>query len=149
MRRVTFLPITSTLVILAGAGLDLRIAMAQQDTAVFAAHRAFKASWAKYDADAIGKMLSDDFIWIGRNGVISDKAGMIMAFRERTMTAPDHSEKQRVRVYGTVAVLTEVDFGSNPTTKAPGNTAVTEVWSKKGDGWILVSFQGTAAPVRP
>jgi ketosteroid isomerase-like protein len=117
-----------------------------QDAEVMKVHTTFRDNWVKYDADAIGKMMADDIVWIGRTGTINDKAAMIEAFRQKRMTKSDHSKDVKVRMYGNVAIITEVNIGTSPDGTAPANTASTEVWNKKGNTWLLISFQGTIAP---
>lgn len=144
MEKELLRTILPALPILAGLCLVTGIGRAQDDaSAVLAAHRAFRGIWAKSDSDALAKILSQDFIWITRGGTKSDKAGMVMAVREHRTTSPQYSEQLRVRIYGTIGVVTEVDFGANASTKAPANTTVTEIWNKTGSGWVLILFQGS------
>jgi hypothetical protein len=117
-KTTTVTLITAALAIVAGVGFDLRAATAQ-DAEVTKAHDAFRARWAQYDADAIGKMLAEDFFWISRAGTIGDKASMVEAFRQRRMAKIDHSENLRVRMYGDTGVVTAVNFGSTSANRLP------------------------------
>jgi ketosteroid isomerase-like protein len=144
MRKKAILLLVAVL-LTAGAGFHL-VAATAQEAEVTKAHDAFRENWVKFDADAIGKMLADDFVWIARNGVFGDKASMVDDFRRHAMTKPDHSESVRVRMYGDTGIVTAVNFGTMPSGNGASKTGTTEVWVRRGSGWIMASFQGTDLP---
>ena len=59
------------------------------------------------DADAIGRYMADDWIIVGSDGSIGEKAGFLALIASGTLTHDVMtSEDLRVRVYGDTAVMT-------------------------------------------
>lgn len=59
------------------------------------------------DADAIGRLLTDDWVVIGTDGGIADRAGFLAVIKSGDFTRKTLSlSNPRVRIYGNVAVVT-------------------------------------------
>jgi ketosteroid isomerase-like protein len=108
-----------------------------------------KAEVAK-DGDAIGRLLATDFLSIGADGVISDRAQYIAWIRANQSEYVSAADSDRiVRVYGNTAV----DIGLwTETVKRPHGTETSRyrwssVWVKQPTGeWRCVSTQTVLVP---
>src|SRR5512135_1975765 len=103
-----------------------------------------KAEMAK-DGDALGRLLAEDYVGIGPDGGVTNKAdyvASIKASKETYVSGKDTD--RRVRVYGNAAVDTGL---WTETLKTGSGTATsryrwTSVWIRQVDGrWLCVTMQ--------
>ncbi len=68
---------------------------------------AYQAAVKRNDADAMGRILADDFVLVLGNGQAYTKADLLKAAREkRTIYEHQEDTQQKVRVWGDTAVVT-------------------------------------------
>jgi ketosteroid isomerase-like protein len=108
------------------------------------------AAVTKGDVTALEKYTSDDYTFINRSGVLSDKARTMSGIKsgDIKITANDLSDL-RVRVYGDTAVVTgrANTKGTMGGKDISGPVLFTRVYIKKDGRWQSVAFQQT--PVVP
>jgi ketosteroid isomerase-like protein len=107
----------------------------------------FTQAALRVDAPILESIMSDDYIFIGGEGQITDKAGHIAALKsgDRKYTSLKSSDV-RVRTYGDTAVLTgrvtaEASVNGQDIS---GQYLVTRVYVNQGGRWEIVSAQATA-----
>ncbi len=99
------------------------------------------------DAEAFGKILADDYVRIGGNGQMLNKAEAVDLYKSGRLKWDSIDLKNRkVRVYGNTAIVTREDnmkghMGSN---EISGTYRHTVVYVKTKNGqWRDVNFQAT------
>ena len=106
----------------------------------------FEQAIIKNDPDEIGSFLADDWIVIGPDGAIIDKARFLSVIKsgELSHEAMD-SEDTRVRVYGTTAILTALTSSKARymNTELSTRERATDVYVKRDGKWRCVITQLT------
>ncbi len=98
------------------------------------------------DNVALANMLGESYVGIGPDGTIASKAEELqMRGSGKQRTGKLDIEEQKIRVYGTTAVVTSrvrVDgiYGGEPIT---GEYRYTRVWSLTRGQWHIVSFEAS------
>ena len=98
------------------------------------------------DADAIGKFLADDWILVGPDGNIIDKARFVGVIKSGVLTHDlMESDDMQVRVYGDCAVVTgltrtKAKFGGQEITT---RERATDIFVKRAGRWQCVFSQLT------
>lgn len=98
---------------------------------------------AKKDIDTYATYLTDDYIRVAANGVVSTKQQVLDGFRKASnppgkMTPHDLD----VRVYGSTAILRALlDIENNDGTKR--TSIITKVFINRYGRWYMASLQGT------
>lgn len=95
------------------------------------------------DTAAFHALLAPDMTFIGSSGTLRDLAGYIKS--RRTSWIPRASsyaiDQVRVRLYGSVAIVTGRESTTGQGTAASGR--FTHVWAKRNSRWALVAVQRT------
>jgi ketosteroid isomerase-like protein len=101
---------------------------------------------SKKDIDTYATYLTDDYIRVAANGIVSTKEQVLEGFRKSSnqqgiMTPHDLN----VRVYGKTAILRGIlDIESNNGTKR--TSIITKVFLNRNGKWYMASMQGTSLP---
>jgi len=114
------------------AAKDAMANAAQQE--VTAAVTAWNAAAQKGDTAALRRMIDDDFVGTSFSGTLVYKDDIIPEGGGSTF--PESLiEGLQVRVFGDTAVaIGAVIFKGG----GPGKVRFTQVWAKRGDGWVMV-----------
>jgi ketosteroid isomerase-like protein len=114
---------------------------------------ALETAWddavAAKDTTALQRIIADDFVMIGADGTVSDKHQLIEGIADpQLQIEPFQTEDVRVRVYGSVAVLTGRYSQRGRWKGQAYETAAryTDVYVKTGGRWHAVSAQATRIP---
>jgi ketosteroid isomerase-like protein len=108
MRNLILVPslvpaLTAILAMASGSGAtrdDARVVVAALDTA-------YQAAVKRNDADAMSRILADDFVLVTGRGQTYDKAALLKQAREKAVVYEKQDElEQHVRVWGDTAVVT-------------------------------------------
>jgi ketosteroid isomerase-like protein len=109
-------------------------------------------SWRKAelsgDVDAMGKLLSDDYVGIGMSGQVVTKAQQLDRMRRRRMVLTKIDlEDVHVKMIGTTAAIVtsraEVD-GTDEGVPMHGTFRYTRVYSRlAAGGWLITNFEAT------
>jgi ketosteroid isomerase-like protein len=99
------------------------------------------------DYATLAAMLADDLVHIHANGSIEDKAAYLAAIEAKLDFLKIERPSFKVRSFGSIAVSTGT-MDQTVRVKGPGmvvemQAAVTQVWVRSGDDWLLTSFQAT------
>jgi uncharacterized protein (TIGR02246 family) len=87
---------------------------------VAALDTAYQAAVKANDADAMARILADDFVLVTGRGETHDKAALLTAAREKTATYEKQDEvEQHVRVWGDTAVVTALLWLKGTSAGAP------------------------------
>ena len=130
--------LVASLLVLSSTGLFAEVG----DTkGVFDVEKAWIDASGKYDVDALGKMMRDDFVSVNPDGVVQNLREYLIALDKSPAAEKEARAKVkptvstvRVRMYGDTAVVTgAISF---PAPKA-SSTRFTHVWVKSGDNWYL------------
>ena len=106
----------------------------------------FGRAMIKNDAEAIGRLLADDWIIIDPDGGIIDRARFLAVIRSGTLSHEVMDSRDvRVRIYGNSAAVTAL---TTTTGKFSGQEFKTEeratdLWVKKNGQWMCVLSQLT------
>ncbi|HUS01869.1 MAG TPA: nuclear transport factor 2 family protein [Chitinophagaceae bacterium] len=104
---------------------------------------------AKGDIDTYSGYLTDDYIRVNANGIVSTKDQVLEIFRKAKGQSPGKMMPHDlvVRVYGTTAILRGVlDIETkNGDAIVKKTSIITKVFLKRNDKWYMTSMQGTAA----
>jgi ketosteroid isomerase-like protein len=138
--RLLFLPLVSCAALLALPAL----AADPREAEVAKVHEEFLSAWKRFDADTAARMLSDDVVWVGSNG-LRDKSTILGTFRLHAMNSPQREKGLRVRMFGDTALVTLV-LDNLDENEQPVRVFVTEVWAKAKGEWKLVSFHSSGVP---
>ncbi len=103
-------------------------------------------AWVKHDAEAYARLLADDYLATGPDGIMMTKAQELALLKstETTITSVI-ADDFRVRVYGDAAVVTfrltrkKQVKGKEST----GQMRLTDTWIKRGGLWQCVSLHGS------
>jgi len=106
----------------------------------------FAQAIVRNDADAIANLLADDWVIVDPDGGVIDKARFLAVIRSGVLSHEMmESEDWRVRVYGSIAVVTGLT-----TTKGEfmgqaftSNERATDIFVKQADCWQCVFTQLT------
>lgn len=122
-------------------------ALADDRAELLALERRWDEAIVRRDAAALETILADDFLLIGPNGAVADKAALIkgVADPDGVSFDPFETEDVRVRVYGEVAILTghftqTAHLGPRSETV---QLAYTDVYHRTPQGWRAVSAHAT------
>ena len=108
-------------------------------------HKEFIAATAKGDAEAMARLVADDYTVTGADGRKADKATALGAVRGNgagVEMAESDVEARLVGAAGVVTGLINWKAGSGEQ-EVKGRVRYTEVWRRKGKGWELVAAQAT------
>jgi ketosteroid isomerase-like protein len=108
------------------------------------AHEDFQAAWNRNDADAAGRFMSEDLVWVGTNG-LRDRSTVLDLFRRRATITPIREQGMRVRAFGDAAVITAIQ-NNQDTDGRRIRLFTTEVWAKTRGEWKLVSLHLSEVP---
>lgn len=95
------------------------------------------------DVDALGALLDADFVCVGPLGFVLNKDQYLAARRSGDLKQEAFAwQDVQVRVYGdaAVAVGAQVQKTTYQGHDASGQFRVTQVFARKGDGWVMVSL---------
>ena len=97
------------------------------------------------DADALGRIYGDDYLFVGFAGFLDNKEGQVEAIRTGFMKTSPTTIDVSVRVYGDTAVVIRrrKQVATVGTRHSEGYQRVTNVWVKRQGRWQLVSGQVT------
>lgn len=116
---------------------------------------AWRTAQLNGDADAMGKLLSDDYVGITMSGQVVTKMQQLDRLRKRSLvlTRLDLSDVH-VKLIGTTAIVTSLAAveGTNDGTPMHGNFRYTRVYSRLPSGtWKITNFEATRVgpPPRP
>lgn len=110
--------------------------------------------WAKAeldaDTEALGRLLDPDFVCVGPVGFVIDKEQYLAGRRSGDLKQQAFTWKPAsLRVYGdaAIAVGTEDQTGTFRGRDASARLRVTQVWIRKGQGWVIASLH--LSPITP
>jgi ketosteroid isomerase-like protein len=119
-------------------------ARARVEDEVLAADNAWSTAFTSCDTELMGRLLSDDLVFIHSMGKVDTKTSFMPDVKNCGLEL-SRSEEQKVRVYGDTAVVT-----GNLVFKRRGGRAgtllYTRVFVKQHGAWRIVSHQSTDAP---
>lgn len=101
----------------------------------------------KGDVSASEKYVSDGLVWIGPNGMMSDKASLMRDMKSGELKLESATfDEAKVRVYGEAAIVTyaSTDKGTYKGQDISGRTRWTDVFVRQNGRWMLVSSHGSA-----
>lgn len=101
------------------------------------------------DADAVGRLLTEDFISVNPVGGVSDKQQFLADYRSGDLDIESEQlDGYVIRVHGDIAVMvhTATLQGKFRGTRIDGRNRSMHVWKKTPQGWLMVASQGT--PIR-
>jgi ketosteroid isomerase-like protein len=127
MKRSAFLLGLSAAAALAAAG--------DAEKEVAASVEAFNKAAAEGDAAALGKLLSDDLVYVHSNALTEDKAKCIAAL-VKGKPKFTHTE-QTIKIYDKTALVRTKAKAVSATGTTP--LQMIQVWVKSGKSWQLVS----------
>jgi ketosteroid isomerase-like protein len=99
----------------------------------------------KGDFDTYASYLTDDYIRVAANGIVSTKQQVLEGFKKSNPQANTAMlpHDLSVRIYGNTAILRGVlDLQSNDGNKR--SSIITKVFIHRNDKWYMASLQGTA-----
>jgi peptidylprolyl isomerase len=118
-----------------------------------ALERRWHDAYLKHDFDEMTRIEADDFTITYPDGSVRTKVEEVEAQKKAANRPADSSrtsavEDERIRVYGTTAVLTGlfVINGGQQNTSAPVRARYTDVYVRRGGVWQVVASQLTAIP---
>ena len=99
---------------------------------------------AKKEIDTYGTYLTDDYIRVAANGVVSTKEQILQGFKKSSNTQGKMTPRDlNVRVYGSTAILRGIlDIESNDGTKR--TSIITKVFINRNGMWYMAAMQGTS-----
>jgi ketosteroid isomerase-like protein len=103
--------------------------------------QAWSAAELRGDAEALGSLLSEDFVCIGPLGFVLDKAQYLQSRRSGDLKHEAFTwEDLRVREYGEIAVVvgTQTQRSTYQGRDASGRFRVTQVVVRRDDRWSIV-----------
>ncbi|HYC06013.1 MAG TPA: nuclear transport factor 2 family protein [Azospirillaceae bacterium] len=116
---------------------------------VMAVETAWNKAVSDRDPKTIEGILDDRFVFVGPNGAMADKAGLVaMAATPDATVEPFVTENVNVRFYGETAVVTG-HFDQRGTWKGKpfaSRYAYTDVYVRGPSGWKAVSAHATLVP---
>jgi ketosteroid isomerase-like protein len=108
--------------------------------------RQYDAAQLANDGAWFERMLADDYVFIGADGVVSSKADFVRDMRSRDLIWKSVAVKDvRVRIYGNTAVVTGRFFGEGTYKGSPldERQRYTSVWIKRNGRWRGISEHGS------
>jgi ketosteroid isomerase-like protein len=124
----------ATVLVLFASGVSAQSVPADLQKAIEARGQTLRTA----DADAWGRLTTDDFVVINPDGtVVTKKQRMEQIKASKPNPTPGKSSEQQTRVYGDAAVLTNLQEGNQ------GPTRFTTVWVKQNGQWKVASVQQT------
>ncbi len=110
---------------------------------------AYQAAVKRNDADAMGRILADDFVLVLGNGQAYTKADLLKAAREkRTIYEHQEDTQQKVRVWGDTAVVTALLWLKGTTDGKPFERRLwfSDTYVRTASGWRY-AFGQASLPV--
>jgi|SRR5581483_382223 ketosteroid isomerase-like protein len=110
---------------------------------------AYQAAVKRNDADAMGRILADDFVLVLGNGQAYTKADLLKAAREkRTIYEHQEDTQQKVRVWGDTAVVTALLWLKGTTDGKPFERRLwfSDTYVRTAAGWRY-AFGQASLPV--
>jgi len=104
------------------------------------------AAMLKADADAMDKILADDYTGVRGDGSVLTKAQEIEKYKSGAIKyATNEIKDLKIRVYGHTAVSTSLSFSKNirDGKEHIGTTRNIRVWVKQKGTWKCVAYQTT------
>jgi ketosteroid isomerase-like protein len=114
---------------------------------IVAVEQARLAAFRNDDKDAYARLVADELSMVHSNGEIGGKADEIAVMRPSTPDHPLptlHLEEMRVRAYGKTALLTGA-LVERRDERVVLRLRFTNVYARRGSGWMLVAGQLTRA----
>jgi len=117
------------------------------ESAVRATNASFEAAMRASDADVLARLLAPDYLYITSGGETRDRQELLRSYGAREVRLRVfNSDSIRVRLYGTVGVLTagitkEGHYVAGPRagTVVTGRYRFTRLYACRETGWQLVS----------
>ncbi|MDQ4121354.1 MAG: Rid family detoxifying hydrolase [Acidobacteriota bacterium] len=109
------------------------------------ANREYDAAIVANDANALDKILADDFVYTNPDGEVRDKARQLAFARSGELKfETGTSDDVKIRIYGNTAVMTGrfTAKGQFKDKSMEINERYTAVWIKQNGRWRLVAEQG-------
>jgi uncharacterized protein DUF4440 len=135
-------------------GLTASAAKAADCEGAITADEALKAEDARYaaqttsDFDAMGRLLSDDLVYVHSTAVVDSKASYIERQRSGLHYRVMKPSDVKVRVFGCLAIITgkgDYEVTQDGKDSSP-HLLFTAVWAKRGPDVQFVSWESTAIP---
>ncbi len=99
-------------------------------------------SLERSDVGWFEKNLADDFLNIGADGSLVDRAGFLMQIAKPMTLSNLEARDVRIRIMGDVAIINARTAYTKPDGQA-GSRRYTDVWSRQHGRWLCVSAQLT------
>jgi ketosteroid isomerase-like protein len=113
---------------------------------VAALDAAYQAAVKRNDADAMARILADDFVLVTGRGQTYDKAALLTQAREKTVVYEKQDElEQHVRVWGDTAVVTALLWikGTGATGAFERKLWFSDTYVRTAAGWKYVLGQAS------
>ena len=104
-------------------------------------HREFIAATSRGDAEAMARLLAEDYAVIGADGQRAGRAKALAAVRGNGAGLEMADSDVEARLVGGAGVVTGLIKWKAGT--ATGSVRYTEVWRRKAGGWELLAAQAT------
>jgi ketosteroid isomerase-like protein len=123
----------------------------RRDADIAALEAELRTAQLTADVAALDRLISDDLLFTGPNGMLGTKADDLKGYREGIMRVATHEpEKLHVRHVGVnvaVAALRTRMTGSYAGTPFDGVASYTRVWAKEDGRWRIVGGHVSVVPV--
>ena len=98
---------------------------------------------AKGNIEKYATYLTDDYIRVAANGLVSTKAQVLEGFRKSNSPGKMMPHDLNVRIYGNTAILRGI-LDIEDTSGKKRTSVITKVFIKKNLKWYMTSLQGTS-----
>jgi ketosteroid isomerase-like protein len=122
----------------------------RRDADIAALEAELRAAQLTADVAALDRLISDNLLFTGPDGVLATKADDLTAYREGIMRVATHEpEELHVRHVGAGVALVALRArmtGSYAGTPFAGVASYTRVWAREAGGWRIVGGQVSVVP---
>ena len=138
--------VVASVVLIASAGNSARASAADEGKTVAALGTQYQAAVQKNDAEAMGRILADDFVLVTGSGKTYSKADLLSDARsERVVYERQDDSAQTVRIWGDTAVVTARLWAKGTESGKPFEYALwfSDTYVRTPAGWRYVFGQAS------
>lgn len=133
------------LLILASLALVQNISMAQGDeTKIIALENLWNQMQLNHDADAMGKLLDEDFVFTDYDGTVMSKEQFLETIRDKSyQLTVEASENMKLHRHGDTVVVVGATHEKGTYKGKPyqHQGRFTDTWMKKSGQWLCIASQ--------
>ena len=119
-------------------------ACAQDESKIIALENLWNQTQIAHDADAMGKMLDDDFVFTDYDGSLMNKAQFLASIRDKSnQLSIEVSTEMKLHRHGDTVIVTGAthERGSLKGKPYEHYGRFTDTWIKHGSEWLCLSSQ--------